>query len=168
MHFASNFDFDFDAAIERNRQALLRMVGYWLIAASMFGVGKMLPPRLSRWASRLLYKFEKATFYLGIAHAKRRGLDKTIAADVLQRGGFCGHDMIHSRLTIAMVRRRLTAVQIALLDLRNYAESLVNMARRRNLGSFCASLAFDAFNASDACFSHAHRWHFRRFKIHHF
>ncbi|MDZ7823639.1 MAG: hypothetical protein U5K75_06070 [Ahrensia sp.] len=62
---------DLAAAIEKNRYALLRIVAYWLIAASVFtghnNKNKLLPRRLGLWLSKLIGKIEFATDHLIIA-----------------------------------------------------------------------------------------------------
>jgi hypothetical protein len=94
-------------AIEKNRMALLRLVRWWLLIATMFHAERVLPRRIGLWVSDTIFKLERATYYLQIASGFVQP-----AMPVQQ----------HDPITINAAVTRLKAVKKALIRLKPSAE----------------------------------------------
>ncbi len=92
-------------AIEKNRAALLRLVRCWLMIAAMLSANRVLPCRIGQWVSRIIFKVEKAAYYL------------QIASGFMQATGSLPVEP-HGQITIKAVIIRLRAVKRLLIRLK--------------------------------------------------
>lgn len=102
---------DIAAKIEKNRIALLRIIGFWLFAARLLFKKRCrtLPRRINAFVCDLIFTIEKATTLLVLIHAKQScGMsmaDKAMIDRLMQTE----NDL--ANLTIGEIITRLEAVQ---------------------------------------------------------
>ncbi|MEM5501434.1 hypothetical protein WNY59_07510 [Ahrensia kielensis] len=92
-------------AIEKNRTALLRLVRCWLMITAMLSANRVLPRRIGQWVSRIIFKVEKAAYYL------------QIASGFMQATGSLPVEQ-HGQITIKAVINRLRSVKRLLIRLK--------------------------------------------------